>query len=333
MVTNGEHTPAEDEVQQEVQGEEQAQEEEVNAEEEDLAVPNGEGGGETESEAVGTKRPREEEDEAKEGEHAEEATAETESTGKVEEGHAVVGQPSKKQATTEARESSAETNAAFAEANQHQEVMDVAKDVVGRIIGKGGETIRDIQTRSGCQCVIDQSVPDGEPRKLTIVGKPEHVKNARAMIEGVMEGGPSVLADFPEVAGNSKATVDCPRGLVGRLIGKGGDIVREIQYKSKAVIQINQSLPQDQPCKVTITGAPKAVQSAREIIIAIMEQGVQALHQYSAGGGSSHAGGGFPSGGSGGGRGRGGGGARLYPVPVDASTWAVEVPKSQWHRP
>jgi len=69
---------------------------------------------------------------------------------------------------------------------------------------------------------------DDQPRKLTIVGKRENVQNAIKMIEAVKEGGPSMLADFPEVAGNVKATVDCPRTIVGRLIGKGGDIIRYV---------------------------------------------------------------------------------------------------------
>jgi len=78
--------------------------------------------------------------------------------------------------------------------------------------------------------VIDQNVPDNEPRILTIVGKPENVANAIKMVEAVKEGGPSMLADFPEVAGNVRATVDCPRAIVGRLIGKGGDIIRYVLH-------------------------------------------------------------------------------------------------------
>ena len=42
-----------------------------------------------------------------------------------------------------------------------------------------------------------------------------------------------MLAEFPEIAGNIKETMECPRALVGRLIGSRGDIVREIQFKSK----------------------------------------------------------------------------------------------------
>ena len=75
--------------------------------------------------------------------------------------------------------------------------MDITKDFVGRVIGKGGETIRDIQTRSACQCVIDQNVPDHMPRKLTIIGKEEYVKNAKAMVEAVMRDGYVLRPSYP----------------------------------------------------------------------------------------------------------------------------------------
>lgn len=45
--------------------------------------------------------------------------------------------PKKKEATSEAREPSTETNAAFAKAHKYQEAVDVVKDKVGRPVGKG----------------------------------------------------------------------------------------------------------------------------------------------------------------------------------------------------
>jgi hypothetical protein len=134
--TNGEHAPTEEEQQQE-------------AEEEEAATN---GGGESDPAASATKRQREEddmeqqEDQEEEGEGTTAATT-TESESPADKG----GNKTKKQATNAAREGSADSNVAFAKAHQHTEVLEVTKDVVGRIIGKGGETIRDIQTRSGCQ--------------------------------------------------------------------------------------------------------------------------------------------------------------------------------------
>jgi hypothetical protein len=37
--------------------------------------------------------------------------------------------------------------------------------LVGRIIGKGGETIRQLQGASGAHIDIDQNFPEGQPRK------------------------------------------------------------------------------------------------------------------------------------------------------------------------
>jgi far upstream element-binding protein len=43
--------------------------------------------------------------------------------------------------------------------------MDVDQKLVGKVIGKGGETIKQIQAASGAKVDIDQQFPDGQPRK------------------------------------------------------------------------------------------------------------------------------------------------------------------------
>ena len=70
--------------------------------------------------------------------------------------------------------------------SQVSEVMDIDKAHVGRVIGKGGETIRDIQQRSRTECLIDQNFPDHLPRKLTITGEAENVKLAVDMVNAVI---------------------------------------------------------------------------------------------------------------------------------------------------
>ena len=39
-------------------------------------------------------------------------------------------------------------------------VIDCPQALVGRIIGRGGETIKDLQARSGCKIQIDQNFPE-----------------------------------------------------------------------------------------------------------------------------------------------------------------------------
>ncbi len=40
--------------------------------------------------------------------------------------------------------------------------------------------------------------------------------------------------------------MQCPRGLVGRIIGKGGETIKQIQRHSGATIQIDQG---GEPCR------------------------------------------------------------------------------------
>jgi len=162
--TNGAHAPTEEE--QLLEGHQEEGEEESTATT---------GGGEElegSEPAAPAKRQREEdmeqqnleEDGGGDGKRNEEDAA-----GTTEESHPQAtegGRRPKKQATDAGREGDADSNIAFAKTHQHTETLEVAKDVVGRIIGKGGETIRDIQTRSGCQ--VRTAVPPSFPLYLPL---------------------------------------------------------------------------------------------------------------------------------------------------------------------
>lgn len=69
--------------------------------------------------------------------------------------------------------------------------IDCPKDLVGRVIGTRGETIKDLQSKTGCSIQIDQNFPDGVPRKITIKGPATKLEAARQMVLSVMDNGPS----------------------------------------------------------------------------------------------------------------------------------------------
>ena len=66
---------------------------------------------------------------------------------------------------------------------QHQ-VMDCAKAFVGKVIGRGGETIMMIQQRSGAKVQIDQQMPDGQPCKINMSGMPQNLALATQVCWG-----------------------------------------------------------------------------------------------------------------------------------------------------
>lgn len=59
------------------------------------------------------------------------------------------------------------------------------------------------------------------------------------------------------------AVVACPRNMVGRVIGKGGETIKALQQYTHAVIQIDQS--QD-PTRVTVAGEAESLKRAVSII-------------------------------------------------------------------
>lgn len=77
-------------------------------------------------------------------------------------------------------------------------------------------------------------------------------------------------------------TIDCPKDLVGRVIGRKGETINELQAKSGARIQIDQTLPEGQPCKIVITGDPNAVRLAVPMVHEVMAHG-ECFHYNSNG--------------------------------------------------
>ena len=143
---------------------------------------------------------------------------------------------------------------------------------VGRIIGKGGEMIRDLQARSGCCIDVNQNVPSGQPRIITYRGKStsdvDFAKKLVAMLCNKKDGGEYI--DLPLGQATMKQ-VQVHKSTIGRIIGRGGEMIREVQSKSHARIQIDHSgeyaaLDTDHRL-VTITGTDDAVASAEEMIL------------------------------------------------------------------
>ncbi|KAI3433611.1 hypothetical protein D9Q98_003420 [Chlorella vulgaris] len=59
------------------------------------------------------------------------------------------------------------------------------------------------------------------------------------------------------------AVVECPKSMVGRVIGKGGETIKSLQQYTGAMIQIDQSTD---PTRVTIAGSPQSLQLAVSMV-------------------------------------------------------------------
>ncbi len=82
-------------------------------------------------------------------------------------------------------------------------------------------------------------------------------------------------------AGASRV-VECPKNLVGRVIGKGGETIKTLQKQFGVSIQIEQN---SMPCRITIAGPASVLAAAEKAVTDIIEDRAQG-----AGGGFGGAG-------------------------------------------
>ncbi|XP_044747360.1 far upstream element-binding protein 1 isoform X2 [Coccinella septempunctata] len=162
---------------------------------------------------------------------------------------------------------------------------------VGLIIGKGGETIKQLQEKSGAKMVVIQDGPNQEQEKpLRISGDPGKVEYAKQLIYDLIaekemqsfRGGGRRNNDDgnyndggyggPRGGGGQGFEVLVPRAAVGVVIGKGGDMIKKIQAETGARVQFQQAReegPGERSC--FLQGNPKQVEQARQRIEELIE--------------------------------------------------------------
>ncbi|XP_034947802.1 insulin-like growth factor 2 mRNA-binding protein 2 isoform X6 [Chelonus insularis] len=154
----------------------------------------------------------------------------------------------------------------------------IPNNSVGAIIGTKGSHIRNIIRFSGASVKIaplEQEKPADQQteRKVTIVGSPESQWKAQYLIfEKMREEG------FVSGTEDIRLTIEIlvPSAQVGRIIGKGGQNVRELQRVTGSVIKLSEQQttppPADEETTVHIIGPFFSVQSAQRRIRAMVLQ-------------------------------------------------------------
>lgn len=69
--------------------------------------------------------------------------------------------------------------------------------------------------------------------------------------------------------------IECPPSVVGRVIGKGGEVIRAIQNITGVRVFLNQDLPPEQNRIVSVTGQRAGVDHAEQLVHEVMEHGAR----------------------------------------------------------
>ncbi|KKZ68003.1 hypothetical protein EMCG_06345 [[Emmonsia] crescens] len=164
---------------------------------------------------------------------------------------------------------------------------------VGLIIGRGGETIRDLQERSGCHVnIVNENKSINGLRPVNLIGSPEATERAKNFILEIVESDTRQLANPTQReprptyggdpagggpggpgAGGEKINdmMFIPPDAVGMIIGKGGDTIKEMQAVTGCRINIQSPAGRDAEREVTLVGSRGAIEEAKRMIMEKIE--------------------------------------------------------------
>ncbi|KAI0181823.1 hypothetical protein GGR52DRAFT_526412 [Hypoxylon sp. FL1284] len=172
---------------------------------------------------------------------------------------------------------------------------------VGLIIGRGGETIRDLQERSGCHInIVGESKSVQGLRPVNLIGPPHAAAQAKELILEIVD------SDSGNVTGNNgndhnrgrqqqkfdhgrdnqagdkvNDSIYVPSEAVGMIIGKGGEAIREMQNTTNCKINVSQSSgPGETEREIGLVGSRDSINRAKRAI----EDKVEAVRQKNSGG-------------------------------------------------
>ncbi|KAL6601213.1 hypothetical protein ACP70R_044433 [Stipagrostis hirtigluma subsp. patula] len=147
--------------------------------------------------------------------------------------------------------------------------MIILNDMVGSIIGKGGSTIRALQSETGASIKILELIADSDERVIAISAR----ENSDMMHSPAQDAVLRVHSRIAEASMDKNSAAPAPARLlvpsqhIGCLLGKGGSIITEMRKITGASIRIfaNEQIPrcaQRNDEMVQVTGSFQSIQDA-----------------------------------------------------------------------
>ncbi|KAK7283209.1 hypothetical protein RIF29_12586 [Crotalaria pallida] len=160
--------------------------------------------------------------------------------------------------------------------------IDIPNGRVGVIIGKGGDTIKYLQSQSGAKIQVTRDAeadPNSATRVVELTGTPDAIAAAEKLINDVLaeaeSGGSGIVAKrLTGQAGADEFSMKIPNNKVGLIIGKGGETIKGMQASTGARIQVIplHLPPGDTSTERTlkIDGTPDQIESAKQLVFQIV---------------------------------------------------------------
>lgn len=146
----------------------------------------------------------------------------------------------------------------------------------GRIIGRQGSKIRDLQDETGCKIRVSRDDEGDGTRRVELQGSDDQIEWARQRINEILQepsrdgfgggqGGARGGGGFGGGQGGSKETISIDSSFVGRIIGKGGSRIRELQDQTGCRINVSRD-GNGQTTDVELVGSSSQIRNAKDAI-------------------------------------------------------------------
>lgn len=153
---------------------------------------------------------------------------------------------------------------------------------VGLVIGRGGETIRDLQDRSGCHVnIVAENQSINGMRPVNLIGSTSSQQHARELIMEIVESdqkGISVKELRSRGREESQEKINdsiyVPSDSVGMIIGKGGETIRDMQNSTGCKINVSPASGRDVQREIGLIGTRQAIEAAKRAILAKVDTAV-----------------------------------------------------------
>lgn len=188
----------------------------------------------------------------------------------------------------------------------------VPDKTVGLIIGRGGETIKDLQERSGCHVnIVGENKSINGLRPVNLIGSERATAMAKELILEIVESDSKATGSgsnqipaardrgyesYGQSGGSNggagggsdyiEKTIHVPSEAVGMIIGKGGETIKDMQRTTGCKINVNQPSRPDVTRKIDLAGNSRAMAEAERVIW----EKVETVKQRDAAAGRSHGG-------------------------------------------
>jgi len=147
--------------------------------------------------------------------------------------------------------------------------MAVPVSLVGAILGREGQTIKQTGTKSGCKISVTKKDSTVGERRVVIIGKFSQCQLAQVLLQQQLEAAASSAGDVD--VSTARITYWVRSGAAGAVIGKGGNTLRQVREQTGTKIQFDrEEIHGQRPC--TISGAGAQVMEAISKIFEIVSQ-------------------------------------------------------------